>query len=112
MSLLLASFNGGPPDGVAKVAVAAAILISLAVGIFTRRILLGAFLGAISAAVISVAIVATWRGGPGAEGAIIVFGIGGTVCGGVGGLCGRLVSYLVGRRRSAGDAEDQPGPGP
>ena len=94
---LLASFNEGPPDSVAKLAVAGAILLALGLGLVTRRILLGGLLGGFAAALVSLVVMAIWGGGLGAVGAFLLFGVGGAVCGGVGGLAGRLVRSLMGR---------------
>lgn len=103
---LLASFNGGPPDSVAQLAVAGAILLALGLGLATGRILWGGVLGGFTAALISLILMIVWGGGIGAGGALLLFGIGGGVCGGVGGLASRLIRAWL--RRSAPEIEPPP----
>jgi hypothetical protein len=98
---LLASFNGGPPDSVAKMVVAGAFLLAIGLGYATHRIVAGALLGGLSATVACLVMMAVWGGSLGAEIVLIVFGVAGAVCGGVAGLAGRLVRSAIARRRDA-----------
>lgn len=100
---LLASFNGGPSDAVAKLSVAVTILLALGVGFATRRILIGGVLGGFVAALTCLIVMAIWGGGVGAGAAFFLFGIGGGVCGSAGGLVGRLVRSWLRRPTPDGD---------